>query len=215
MATNSSGRYIYSDMKSMTFWASLFIVLRLVGIGVYLLSLTAQVISGHVVDLTGNGPVEPFTQLAAIATVSYYASYLVSGIFSLIWIHGAARNALAIRPGTGFTPWGAVAWFFVPIANLFKPYQIMKMIWSASGGKMVAGNEPRQVQGWWVFTILGNIVLAVGGRLFGVVSGTSATLIVIIVGLGLIFAGTWLFLKLVRELYALQRGADTRVADTF
>lgn len=208
-------RYAYRDMKGLTFWTCLFIIGRLVGVSLYVLSLACQLISGHILDLAGPDTTDPFDALAILAMIIYYVTYLVSGITSLVWIYGAARNALAMKPGMDFTPWGAVAWFFVPIANLFKPYQTLKLMWIASGGKVVANTEPRQVQGWWVFSIIGNIVLGVVGRLSNAISGGPVIIIATIAGLGLIAVGTWLFLKLVRAIQALQQGADTRVADAF
>jgi hypothetical protein len=45
----------------------------------------------------------------------------------------ANRNARALgATGMRFTPGWCVGWYFVPIMNLFRPYQAMKEIWMAS-----------------------------------------------------------------------------------
>lgn len=207
--------YVFRDMKGLTFWTCLFIGARLVGVGLFVLSLACQLISEHIVNIASPDPSDAFECIAVVVMVFYYVTYIVSGIVSLVWIYGAARNALAMKPGMDFTAWGAVAWFFVPIANLFMPYQTLKLMWMASGGKVLANTEPRQVQGWWVFTIIGNIMLGIVGRLPRDTFSGPTILIATIAGLAFISAGTWLFLKLVRAIQALQLGADTRVAEAF
>lgn len=51
-----------------------------------------------------------------------------------MWIHRMAWNAHAMAGSRHLdcTPGWAVGWYFIPIANLFKPYQAMKEIWQAS-----------------------------------------------------------------------------------
>lgn len=50
-----------------------------------------------------------------------------------VWIHRSHRNVRALgAEGLRFTPAAAVGYFFVPILNLWKPYQAMKDLWRAS-----------------------------------------------------------------------------------
>ena len=50
-----------------------------------------------------------------------------------MWIYKANKNLRSLRAaGLRFTPGWAVGWFFVPIMNLFRPYQIVSEIWKAS-----------------------------------------------------------------------------------
>ncbi len=69
-----------------------------------------------------------------------------------MWIYRAAANVRAAAvPGFTFTPSWAVGWYFVPIANLFQPYQAMRQIWNASHG----GDKDELYRGhsllvaWW------------------------------------------------------------------
>jgi hypothetical protein len=49
------------------------------------------------------------------------------------WIYVASCNARAMGAvGMRFTPGWSVAWYFVPVANLWKPFQVMCEIWNAS-----------------------------------------------------------------------------------
>jgi hypothetical protein len=66
------------------------------------------------------------------------------------WIYRASVNAHAITDDMTITPGWAVGWYFVPFANLFKPFQAMKEIWHASH-ESYGGYEERapQILGWW------------------------------------------------------------------
>src|SRR6185503_4209614 len=61
------------------------------------------------------------------------AAYLITGVFFLIWIYRAHRNlpAIGIRKPR-YSPAWAVGWFFVPILNLFRPYDVVKELWKES-----------------------------------------------------------------------------------
>jgi len=70
---------------------------------------------------------------------------LVGGAVSVpMWMHRAFRNLPALgAQGLRWSPaWAAGAWF-IPIANLFVPYHVMKELWPGSDG------EPLLVRRWW------------------------------------------------------------------
>jgi hypothetical protein len=89
------------------------------------------------------------------------------GITFLRWIYRANKNLHALAPGAmGFSPGWSVGWFFIPIANLFKPYQVMKEIWSAARRGLAGG---RSLLGWWwclwiVSNLLGRMALKLALR---------------------------------------------------
>ena len=70
-----------------------------------------------------------------------------------IWIYRVNSNLHALgTPGLRFTPGWAVGWYFVPFANLWKPYQAMKEIWRASKNPSAWESETTSpVLGWWLF----------------------------------------------------------------
>jgi hypothetical protein len=56
-------------------------------------------------------------------------------IASLTWIRRANQSARARGAvGMRFTPNWSIGWYFIPIANLWIPYQAMKEIWQAGRG---------------------------------------------------------------------------------
>lgn len=65
-----------------------------------------------------------------------------------IWIPRANRNARALgATGLRFTPAWSVGWFFVPVMNLYKPYEAMREIWLASLPDDARKRAP--LLGWW------------------------------------------------------------------
>ncbi|MCH8121324.1 MAG: DUF4328 domain-containing protein [Planctomycetes bacterium] len=72
---------------------------------------------------------------------------IILGITFLRWIYRTNKN---LRTLSGeqmtFTPGWSVGWYFVPIANLFKPYQAMKEIWHISHKNE---STTYSLVGWW------------------------------------------------------------------
>ncbi|HLK58579.1 MAG TPA: DUF4328 domain-containing protein [Chthonomonadaceae bacterium] len=64
---------------------------------------------------------------------------LVTGPCFLVWMYRAYRNLFALgTQGLSFSPGWAVGSFFVPILNLFRPYQAMSEIWRCSDPRSVS-----------------------------------------------------------------------------
>ncbi|MFT3725475.1 MAG: DUF4328 domain-containing protein [Hyphomonadaceae bacterium] len=84
-----------------------------------------------------------------------------------MFVHRAASNIEnASAKGLSVTPGWAVGWSFIPFVNLFKIYQIMREIWTASA------DPKRGVRGgsailaiWWICYVTGNIVSQTAGRM--------------------------------------------------
>ena len=78
-----------------------------------------------------------------------------------MWTHRANRNARALgATHLQFTPGWAVGWFFIPIANLWKPRQVMREIWHASHDPRGGPDEttPALVSNWWTLWLVTNIL---------------------------------------------------------
>lgn len=92
-----------------------------------------------------------------VLAVVFAVTFLTGLVLALRWIYLANANAHALgAEGMRFTPGWAVGWYFVPIANLWKPYQAMKEIWQASAVKTDwrVVRVPRLLPWWWAFWLL-------------------------------------------------------------
>jgi hypothetical protein len=115
------------------------------------------------VDRAPGGPGD-FVALAELAVL--IACFVVVGR----WIYVANANAHSFGTGgMSISPGWAVGWFFIPLANLVKPYEGMKEAWRTSHD--VAGlyeeAESPVVGWWWGLWIVNGIVGWVGMRLGG------------------------------------------------
>jgi hypothetical protein len=96
-----------------------------------------------------------------IVGIVQFVLFLVSGVVILKWIHRANYNARQLGAnGMEFTPGMSVGWYFIPFANLVKPYQAMKEIWKASANPADWTREvaPGLLGVWWLFWIASNLL---------------------------------------------------------
>lgn len=89
------------------------------------------------------------------------AIYIIAGILILMWIYRANYNARRLgADDMEFTPGWSVGWYFIPIANLWKPYQAMKEIWKASADPQSwkMQSVPSLLPWWWFFWIVSGML---------------------------------------------------------
>jgi hypothetical protein len=59
--------------------------------------------------------------------------YLSTAILFFAWFYRAHKNLPVLgAQGLSYTPRGTLGWWFVPFANLVRPYQVMREVWKAS-----------------------------------------------------------------------------------
>ncbi|NRD89295.1 hypothetical protein C8024_07330 [Sphingopyxis sp. BSNA05] len=140
------------------------LIAGLVATAMFFLFELSEITGFWVVDV--NDPFNsPLGIIYGITGLTHSLIYFVTVIVFSMWIHRAAHNIVtADIDGFSYTPGWAVGWFFIPFANLFKPFQAMRQIWNASHGASGFLNEGSQtVTIWWsawlVVTISGNISL--------------------------------------------------------
>ena len=92
------------------------------------------------------------TEIIAYLAIVFLIIFLGGGIIVFKWIKEANKNVRALgAKDLSFTPGWAVGWFFIPFANLFKPFKVMNEIWSASHSpeNWQQDEKNRAVQKWW------------------------------------------------------------------
>src|SRR5512133_3434057 len=91
-------------------------------------------------DLQATGSVTQHTLDTADGWVSGTAAidglvFVAAVVVWCVWQHHAQANAVVLSGGgLRFTPGWAVGWWFIPIANLWKPFQTVRELWRASHG---------------------------------------------------------------------------------
>ena len=92
--------------------------------------------------------------------------FVLSGIFILMWIYKAHKNAIEYGLNKEFTAGWAVGSFFVPIINLFRPFQAMVELytcsaspsnWKSSSSSNYSesmASSPKLIRLWWALWII-------------------------------------------------------------
>ncbi len=141
----------------------------------------------------------------------YLVIAVLSGLCTLMWVSGATRNTLAVRPGLAMSQLGAVGWWFVPFASLYKPYQYIRDIWLTARGRAAGRGTPeeRPLAVWW-FTFLGGNIIS-----YAVSRVAPTSWIGVTIGFGLTLVATVLFFGIVRTVGRNQKAQDLTVAEVF
>lgn len=148
----------------------------------------------------------PASVLLAIAVAAmgvgllFFAGFVVVVVLFCMWQHRVHNNAhvLATRP-MAFTPgWGVGYWFF-PILNLIRPYQVMREIDAATP----PGERPiGTLIGWWwalfILSIATSLASNVAEGPDDAMNGLSLTFDLVTTGVDL--AGIVLIVRIIRSI---------------
>jgi hypothetical protein len=103
-----------------------------------------------------------------------FAAFLATAACWLVWLHRAYANLrLMGTERSDYTPGWAVGYWFIPILNLFRPYQITKEVWLRSAGRnaveSIKGLPPAAILSWWwgvylISNLLGQALLRLSSR---------------------------------------------------
>lgn len=126
---------------------------------------------------------------------------LATAVVFFAWLHDAVRatherlpGALDVKPGSAVIVW------FVPLANLFAPYDVIRRLDAANGGAPTS-----LILAWWVAFWARALVNAAAGALGGQPSIAAR------VGYGVVSLGTsalaaWLCARVISRIERLQAG---------
>lgn len=109
-----------------------------------------------------------------VIAITYVAIFLLTAILFSVWFYRVYRNLAALGvQGLDSTPGWAVAYFYIPVVNLYRPYNAAKEIWQGS----VPTSEPQHpkawqdqkasplVGWWWGFWIISTVLGRLSNRI--------------------------------------------------
>ena len=152
-----TGEYHYTkDPSSLT---NLIKVLLIISLFVSIVSIISDIMQINLLGTFNYSQSEAEANDARqliIALISI-GVFIITGIFFLIWIYRANSNCCGFTTGNmEFTPGWSVGWYFIPFANLYKPYRVMKEIWNVSDNPdhwQSQSSSPLLVS-WWTLWLL-------------------------------------------------------------
>jgi hypothetical protein len=107
--------------------------------------------------------------LADLAAIAHFL--VLIGCFVLVgrWIYRTNANAHLFSGDISITPGWAIGWFFVPFANLIKPYEGVWQTWWAShdAAGLQQEAETSMLRWWWGLWLVTNILATTSGRFAG------------------------------------------------
>jgi hypothetical protein len=108
-----------------------------------------------------------------VALLQFFV-YVVTAAAFLVWLHRAYKNLPAFGVRTAHSPGWAVGYWFIPFANLVRPYQTVKEMWikgdpgmdfSERVAEPVTSPRPTTLVGvWWGFWLVSTIFDRFYGR---------------------------------------------------
>ena len=88
--------------------------------------------------------------------VATFAVFVISGFLILKWIYRVNSNAHVYSGEMKVSPGWNVGFFFIPIANLWKPFQGLRETWEVS--TMHTREVPGWMRWWWACWLAGNFI---------------------------------------------------------
>jgi hypothetical protein len=191
--------------------AQVTVVFLIVGAVVSLLTIPSHLLDMYVPKFEGNHEVadNPWgfvaLMLTAVLGIATVAVYIATAIAFLMWLYRSSNNVAAFGKRTQHSSGWAVGSFFVPIMNLFVPYQATKDIWTKSGPAEAgtlsfATSPPGFFAAWWGFWISSNIASNIYIRLTLADAPVEASSIVGIFSELLSIAAAAFAIKVVRDI---------------
>ena len=110
----------------------------------------------------------------AALTILGVVIFIVTAIAFLMWLHRSSTNLTSFGHwrSQGYSPAWSVGSFFVPIVNLFVPYQATKYVWQKSRPANAqsfsfATSPPGFFPAWWGFWLASNFATNIHYRMSG------------------------------------------------
>jgi len=175
----------YLDLKSIVEWLTLafiaFIVVAIIEIIVCIVDIADLQNFPALVALPEENLRKMDFIVFGVGLLSFF-TFLVSAFLFCKWISQANRNLEELgAKDLEFSPGWCIGWFFIPIANWFKPLQAVKEIFVESGTPEQNAKEidgEMYLYGWWTFWILSLIVMRSGSAFSRNIPDTAPTAII-------------------------------------
>ncbi|RZM16111.1 MAG: DUF4328 domain-containing protein [Sphingomonas sp.] len=128
---------------------------------------TIDVLGGLGDAIAPAGSSEGLEQVLTVTGVLNVLAVAAAGVAVLRWIYLTSRNAHALGAAMAVTPGWAVGWFFVPIANLWKPFQAVRETWQVSADPHAPDTVPipAVLRIWWGCWIASSLISNIDFRL--------------------------------------------------
>ena len=142
----------------------------------FILSIAMVVFADATIDLGEDGSINAPLVAAGLVAILEVPLRIASIVTFLIWLHCAYGNLSPLKArNLEFSPGWAVGWWFIPFANLVKPFQVVRELYNESdpdvdpysGFSSVPAGTPAVIGFWWGTFLLGNMANRVADAAYG------------------------------------------------
>lgn len=172
---NSFRNEVYRSPKLLTYIAvGLFGVLIFFSILYILFSFGAIFFPDSAIELDNGEFMSVGYILIGVVALLHIPTAIATIVFFLIWEYRVYSNLSALMAqNLEFSPGWAVGWWFIPFANLVKPFQVMREIWVESDPEYEAEfgflssnlSAPTIMGFWWAFWLLYGFTDRIAGKM--------------------------------------------------
>jgi hypothetical protein len=169
-----TGDRAFRSPSTLATWATVFFILTALGAAVAI-GVRAHQLSlyAHLPQQLPLGPSQGLDFLSTATTILNLINILAlpTIVLFLVWQHRAQSNLRALgSANTRYSPAWAVGWWFIPFANIVKPYGAMRELYKASDPAAGAVDwdsrpTPKKLWLWWTAwlgaTVLGAVATVV------------------------------------------------------
>ncbi len=114
--------------------------------------------------------------LQGLVILLRFPFYVATVVIFLVWLYRAHSNLYALMPtNLEFSSGWTVGWWFIPFANLVKPFQAVREVWWESDPEVPEGQSfltsslhsaPTYMVFWWFAWLASNIASNIAGRVY-------------------------------------------------
>jgi hypothetical protein len=135
--------------------------------GVTTLIVITTVASIVEIVLCATAQTESIKTVFGLFSLAYLAILITSGVFFLRWTYRSYANLEAFgAQGLRTTPGFAVGYFFIPVLNIYQPYNIFREMWQGSNLELTstaaldrkAIKTPPMLATWWLLWIFAGVL---------------------------------------------------------
>ncbi|MDB5470913.1 MAG: hypothetical protein JWR84_2473 [Caulobacter sp.] len=190
----------FKDPRPLTAWTNGFIWADTAFSALLGLMLLAQVFGiAEVIPLDETVDLTPGQLAFSLTAMAYIGFIFVRMLIVLRWFWRANKNARALSSGIETTPGWAWGFFFIPLMNLWRPFQTMEEIWASSQSphNWRTVETPVLMRWWWGVWLLSNMADNLAGRFMDKADSLQFGAAVGVLGYGLSVACNLLFQRLI------------------
>lgn len=208
----------FKSTKSLSYFAIVGLVLILIIdslMSVFTLAELTVPVSSPLEEDTG-GFLSLWLLMIGLIALARLPLYLFTIVTFLIWLNRSYKNLPHLKSENGeFSSGWAVGWWFIPLANLVKPFQVVRELWNRSdpefepeyGFFTSLGGAPGFMGIWWALWIISNFAIRIGDNAFETRYKNEVPLLLgfFAVGAGLSAIAAFLLIKIIRGVVERQQ----------